>query len=67
MNKIKYYFKTHRIQNKQAIISLVMRNEIPLLEDGCQFLEWGGDAYELRKELNKQIESLEKKYNHISS
>jgi hypothetical protein len=60
--KVHHYFKRHRIQGGKAIVSLVLRNDIPLFKEGYQFLEWTGDAYGLRDELNKQIEILERKH-----
>ena len=55
------YFKGHRIQTGRAIISLVIRNEVPLIERGSIFAEWTGDAYELRAELNTLIAEMEAK------
>jgi len=56
-----YYFKSHRIQAGKAVVSLVLRNQIPLGTPGNQFVEWIGDAYEMREELNEAIAELEAK------
>lgn len=62
MSNVRYYLRPLHIQDGRAIISLVMRNDIKLYPHVNQFLEWVGDAYLLRAELNELIRVLEDKH-----
>lgn len=59
---VEKWIEAHRIQDGKAIISLVLRRK-HVLDNDFDILEWTGDAYELRQELNLYIAKLEGKHN----
>lgn len=53
--------KTHRIQAGKAIVSITLAHGA-IGTPGGYLLEWTGDAYELRDELDRAIHELERKH-----